>query len=102
MQRYFFLFALVVWLCGVSEATSPQVCGYTALNGSTVFLRYYPGIKEGDEFIDYGSGEDGICRQRAVCLETFETKIESCNNYKVDCINRNTVKSAFPACCVKC
>ncbi|XP_017476664.1 PREDICTED: uncharacterized protein LOC108366715 [Rhagoletis zephyria] len=102
MKQYLLLLCLFVCLCAISEATSPQVCGYTALDGHFEFLRYFPGIQEGEDYIDYGNNKDGVCYQRAVCLETYETKVESCNDYQVDCNNRQTFKSIFPTCCVKC
>ncbi|XP_054729990.1 uncharacterized protein LOC129238821 [Anastrepha obliqua] len=102
MKHYLLLLFLVGCLFASSKATSQQVCGYTALDGHNVFLRYFPGIKAGEDFIDYGNGEDGVCLQRAECLETYETKVESCTDYKVDCINRHTFTSLFPTCCVKC
>ncbi|XP_011183086.3 uncharacterized protein LOC105212660 [Zeugodacus cucurbitae] len=102
MKQYLLLLLAFVCLYAGSEATSPPVCGYKALNGEMVFLHYFPAVKEGQDHIDYGDGTDGVCLQRAVCQEDYSTKVESCNDYKVDCNNGGTDKTTFPACCVKC
>ncbi|XP_018804251.1 PREDICTED: uncharacterized protein LOC108978430 [Bactrocera latifrons] len=102
MKPYLLLLLAAMCLYAGSEARSPQVCGYTTLDGKMVFLHYFPGIKEGEDYIDNGSGTDGVCSQRAVCQEDYSTKVESCNDYKVDCNNRGNVETVFPACCMKC
>ncbi|KAM7348168.1 uncharacterized protein ACRADG_007584 [Cochliomyia hominivorax] len=81
-------------------ATSEPVCGYKNSQGETVFLKYLPYAKKGQDYVDFA--DDGKCVKRAICTETFKTQVEECKNFPVTCQNKQTFNGVFPACCVKC
>nr|XP_014089248.1 uncharacterized protein LOC106616864 [Bactrocera oleae] len=84
---------------GVNAGNEP-VCSYRNTQGETIFLKYLPLLKQGQDYVDFGV--DGKCVKRAVCSENFKTEVEDCGKYRVTCGNKKTFNGVFPGCCVKC
>ncbi|XP_054739294.1 uncharacterized protein LOC129245256 [Anastrepha obliqua] len=84
---------------GVNAGSEP-VCSYRNNAGETIFLKYLPLLKQGQDYVDFGA--DGKCMKRAVCTENFKTEVEDCAKHRVTCGNKKTFPGVFPGCCVKC
>ncbi|XP_065364527.1 uncharacterized protein LOC135957669 [Calliphora vicina] len=94
------LAAVFVNQISVSMATTEPVCGYKNSQDETVFLKYFPYSKKGEEYVDFGT--DGKCVKKVTCSETFTTQIEECKSFPVTCQNKKNYNGVFPACCIKC
>ncbi|KAL9882169.1 uncharacterized protein ACN427_010113 [Glossina fuscipes fuscipes] len=90
---------LAVFVGQISATTEP-VCSYVNSQGERVFLKYFPLSKKGEDYVDFDSS--GKCLKRAVCNEKYETKVENCAEYTVNCENKSHYNGVFPACCAKC
>ncbi|XP_037933087.1 uncharacterized protein LOC119673423 [Teleopsis dalmanni] len=101
MNIFFPLTALfMLGMLTAVTAVSEPVCSYKNSQGETVFLKYLPYLKKGEDYVDFGA--NGLCTKQATCTETFKTEVEDCSKYPVSCSNKNTFNGVFPACCVKC
>ncbi|KAH8395949.1 hypothetical protein KR222_002236, partial [Zaprionus bogoriensis] len=79
---------------------SEPVCTYRNAEDETIFLKYLPLLKKGQDYVDFG--KEGKCLKRAVCTDTFKTIVEDCAQHKVSCANKQRYTGVFPACCIKC
>ncbi|EDW06670.1 hypothetical protein AWZ03_012865 [Drosophila navojoa] len=84
----------------MSHKLSEPVCTYRNAEDETVFLKYLPLLKKGQDYVDFG--KEGKCLKRAICSDTFKTVVEECSDQKVTCHNKQRYTGVFPACCVKC
>ncbi|XP_013103042.1 uncharacterized protein LOC106084113 [Stomoxys calcitrans] len=84
----------------VTLAVTEPVCAYRNSQDDTVFLKYLPLARRGEEYVDFGT--DGKCVKKATCTDTFRTKVDECKQFPVTCSNKRRYDGVFPACCVKC
>eukprot|EP00099_Drosophila_melanogaster_P016856 NP_572691.1 uncharacterized protein Dmel_CG15201 [Drosophila melanogaster] len=82
------------------DAASEPVCSYRNSEDETIFLKYLPLLRRGQDYVDFG--KDGKCLKRAICTDTFKTIVEDCGQQKVTCGNKDRFTGVFPACCLKC
>ncbi|XP_075155526.1 uncharacterized protein LOC142228876 [Haematobia irritans] len=83
----------------ISAATEP-VCAYKTIQDDTIFLKYLPLAKRGEEYVDFGT--DGKCVKKVTCSDTFKLEVDECKQFPVTCTNKRRYNGVFPACCVKC
>ncbi|XP_068158306.1 uncharacterized protein [Drosophila tropicalis] len=83
-----------------SYAASEPVCTYRNSEDETIFIKYLPLLKRGQDYVDFG--KDGKCLKRAICTDTFKTIVEDCSTQKITCNNKDRHTGVFPACCIKC
>jgi len=50
------------------------VCSYRNSEDETIFLKYLPLLKRGQDYVDFG--KEGKCLKRAICTDTFKTIVE--------------------------
>ncbi|XP_002023310.2 uncharacterized protein LOC108153349 [Drosophila miranda] len=91
---------LVMLLPSTVEAASEPVCTYRNSEDETIFLKYLPLLKRGQDYVDFG--QDGKCLKRAICTDTFKILVEDCVQHKINCANKDRFTGVFPACCLKC
>lgn len=53
---------------------SEPVCTYRNSEDETIFLKYLPLLKRGEDYVDFG--KEGKCLKRAICTDTFKTVVE--------------------------
>ncbi|EDW62636.1 uncharacterized protein [Drosophila virilis] len=94
------LLMMMLMMLDSYEAVSEPVCTYRNAEDETVFLKYLPLLKKGQDYVDFG--KEGKCLKRAICTDTFKTIVEECADQKVTCLNKQRYTGVFPACCVKC
>ncbi|XP_022220544.1 uncharacterized protein LOC111072791 [Drosophila obscura] len=82
------------------DAASEPVCTYRNSEGETIFLKYLPLLKRGQDYVDFG--QDGKCLKRAICTDTFKIMVEDCAQHKINCANKDRFTGVYPACCLKC
>ncbi|XP_030382525.1 uncharacterized protein LOC115630032 [Scaptodrosophila lebanonensis] len=87
-------------LLSTTDAASEPVCAYRNFEDETIFLKYLPLLKKGQDYVDFG--KDGKCLKRAICTDTFKIEIEDCTKQKISCVNKHRFTGVFPGCCVKC
>ncbi|KAH8368176.1 hypothetical protein KR084_008172 [Drosophila pseudotakahashii] len=83
-----------------ADAVSEPVCSYRNSEDETIFLKYLPLLRRGQDYVDFG--KDGKCLKRAICTDTFKTIVEECAQQKITCVNKDRFTGVFPACCLKC
>ncbi|KAH8289638.1 hypothetical protein KR054_008546 [Drosophila jambulina] len=83
-----------------ADAASEPVCTYRNSEDETIFLKYLPLLRRGEDYVDFG--KEGKCLKRAICTDTFKTIVESCAQHKITCANKDRFTGVFPGCCLKC
>ncbi|XP_034490751.1 uncharacterized protein LOC117794269 [Drosophila innubila] len=91
---------LLLMMSKSCESVSEPVCTYRNSEDETIFLKYLPLLRKGQDYVDFG--KEGKCLKRAICTDTFKTTVEDCAQHKVTCLNKQRFTGVFPACCVKC
>ncbi|XP_033150173.1 uncharacterized protein LOC117134898 isoform X2 [Drosophila busckii] len=94
------LFQVMLLMPVPIESGSEPVCSYRNSEDETIFLKYLPLLKKGQDYVDFG--KDGKCLKRAICTDTFRTIVEDCAQYKISCNNKQRFTGVFPGCCIKC
>ncbi|XP_039496954.1 uncharacterized protein LOC122623097 [Drosophila teissieri] len=87
-------------LLPTADAVSEPVCSYRNSEDETIFLKYLPLLRRGQDYVDFG--KDGKCLKRAICTDTFKTIVEDCGQQKITCANKDRFTGVFPGCCLKC
>ncbi|EDV91803.1 uncharacterized protein LOC6566348 [Drosophila grimshawi] len=95
----FFLMMMMMKI-GTIDGVSEPVCTYRNAEDETIFLKYLPLLKKGQDYVDFG--KEGKCLKRAICTDTFKTIVEDCAQQKITCQNKQRFTGVFPACCIKC
>ncbi|KAH8341786.1 hypothetical protein KR074_000649 [Drosophila pseudoananassae] len=91
---------LALLLPSAIDAASEPVCTYRNLDDETIFLKYLPLLRRGEDYVDFG--KEGKCLKRAICTDTFKTIVEDCSKQKITCGNKDRFTGVFPGCCIKC
>ncbi|EDV44496.1 uncharacterized protein Dana_GF20298 [Drosophila ananassae] len=91
---------LVLFQPSAVDAASEPICTYRNSEDETIFLKYLPLLKRGEDYVDFG--KEGKCLKRAICTDTFKTIVEDCSKHKITCANKDRFTGVFPGCCLKC
>ncbi|XP_055909017.1 uncharacterized protein LOC129943531 [Eupeodes corollae] len=68
-------FLMIVAYFDTCSAVTEPVCGYVNTEGKMIFLKYFPGINEGQDYSEVGA--DGKCT-KVTCQSDYTLKTEEC------------------------